>query len=615
VNLSRRRTLFVSAAIALFAFNTTATLVLLASPSSADAATLYASTGNDNANGGGRIYSIDTETQTVTLVGNTFLDRLGGIDFDPNGVLFGVDGGSIGPGRLHTIDLDTATPTLIGTIEDIQGVDALRFDATGKLYGGGWQSSIDRGRLLTINPANARLLSAVTQSGSGNAFTPGLAFNATGKLFGSRGNAGGREEDLLTINPLTGVETAIGTRTHVISDIWFDSDGTLYGGSPTGELFIIDPGTGAKTLLFNTGIRIAGLTGLGDRDGDGIRDKLDNCPLKPNPDQEDRDGDGIGDVCDACASDDRTQAGCEYSGDAVGPTGEVQAGGALVFTVTVKNDSDTPMLTVRPDCINTVCTIKCGAKLVAPTIFETMYGIPDKSELDAGGGNAGDLITIPPRGSYPVTCDIAENHDAGLLSAAASSSGGMCTVECAYTNYTQDRNIDRTTGACNLIVDGKEECVRDIWVGSIKAGADNITVAGTPATRIGIDILPFSSTNEWRCTDLFNLVSVAILSGEGFDATKVDAKKVTFGKTGVEAHNNLKPGPRIVDVNNDGLNDMVLGFTFGETGFGCSDVPVGATSFTVKPILKGIAENKKDKTTIQFTDSDALVLKRSSQTN
>jgi hypothetical protein len=34
-----------------------------------------------------------------------------------------------------------------------------------------------------------------------------------------------------------------------------------------------------------------------DKDGDGVPDNIDNCPLVPNPDQKDSDGDGQGDAC------------------------------------------------------------------------------------------------------------------------------------------------------------------------------------------------------------------------------------------------------------------------------------------------------------------------------
>ncbi|TFH58683.1 MAG: hypothetical protein E4G91_09340, partial [Candidatus Zixiibacteriota bacterium] len=51
---------------------------------------------------------------------------------------------------------------------------------------------------------------------------------------------------------------------------------------------------------------ITGISGhvIGDADGDGVKDPLDNCPALSNPDQIDLDGDQIGDACDGCIDPD-----------------------------------------------------------------------------------------------------------------------------------------------------------------------------------------------------------------------------------------------------------------------------------------------------------------------
>src|SRR5687768_16017401 len=160
-----------------------------------------------------------------------------------------------------------------------------------------------------IDPATALATTAVPMSGTGTPSDAGLAFGPGGALYGSRGNAADRGEDLVRIDPATGVQTSIGTATNVISDIWLDSDGMLYGSSPTGESFTISPTTETKTLLLDTAtlleggsLRIAGLAGIPavDSDGDGWADIADNCAAIGDPDQSDRDGDGVGDACDNC---------------------------------------------------------------------------------------------------------------------------------------------------------------------------------------------------------------------------------------------------------------------------------------------------------------------------
>src|SRR5439155_26714573 len=139
-------------------------------------------------------------------------------------------------------------------------VDGLRFNSQGVLYGGSFNNSLSVGQLLTIDPSNAQVLTSLTLVGSGNSFCPGIAFDSLDVLYGSRGNSNGRTEDLDLIDQVTGVLTPIGPMEAVISDIVFAPDGTLYGCSPTGDLYSIDPVTGAKTLLFNTAIlQLSGL--------------------------------------------------------------------------------------------------------------------------------------------------------------------------------------------------------------------------------------------------------------------------------------------------------------------------------------------------------------------
>ncbi len=247
--------------VRLLGITVTFILALISVPRAEAQTTLFGSTGNLNSNGGGRLYRIDVTTQNVVLIGNTGFDRLGGIAFNSNGILYGVSGGSDNQGTLLTIDPMTGVATTIGLISDPNvGVDGLRFNSQGVLYGSAFDISSGVGVLVTIDPSNADILSSLTLMGSGNSFAPGIAFDSTDVLYASRGNAAGRLEDIDLVNQVTGEMTPIGPMEAVISDIVFSLDGTLYGSSPTGDLYSINPITGAKTLLFNTGINnLAGL--------------------------------------------------------------------------------------------------------------------------------------------------------------------------------------------------------------------------------------------------------------------------------------------------------------------------------------------------------------------
>ena len=74
--------------------------------------------------------------------------------------------------------------------------------------------------------------------------------------------------------------------------------GTRAIGERCGELQVpegyVDPGASPSPS--------PSLDPLGDDDGDGLTNDIDNCPLVANPDQVDTDGNGVGDACDPAAS-------------------------------------------------------------------------------------------------------------------------------------------------------------------------------------------------------------------------------------------------------------------------------------------------------------------------
>lgn len=105
----------------------------------------------------------------------------------------------------------------------------------------------------------------------------------------SNGNCAASNQEL----PDSGMVTLQKCGTNVVRLLWVDAAGGLF--TTAGNFFIVTPAC--------------------DRDGDGVVDDSDNCPVDPNADQADVDGDRIGDVCDPINDPDTDGDGVTDSTD------------------------------------------------------------------------------------------------------------------------------------------------------------------------------------------------------------------------------------------------------------------------------------------------------------
>jgi len=335
-------------------------------------------------------------------------------------------------------------------------------------------------------------------------------------------------------------------------------------------------------------------------DGDTVPIGVDNCPSTANPDQTDTDGDGVGDACDNCRkvpNSNQLDSDGDGLGDACdGFTYTLQTditpkrpGEPLPGTAIFKNETGHSIQTIKLDCLNTTFTVTDPGNPLSPLYRHRIYGIPT------------DVVTIPP-GPFSVTCDLSEMFDPQVLTSGPSGAPKTYRVIATYAGIP-DPDID-ANGVCTS---GPGTCL-DLFAAAISSQDATITIAGSPIMRVEMDIKPGGFPNTWNCKDVSDLIPVAVLGSDVFNATTIDVNSVHFGKTGSEAQeaHKTKTGQLVrhepKDVNNDGLLDMIFHFRFGDTGFSCTDIPLGQKSVTLIAILTGTAGGKA------ISDADTLRL-------
>ena len=225
----------------------------------------------------GSLATIDQTTGAVSIVGHPFeVARISGLDFDINGILYGVTQGSFPfppvtpPSASALIQINPITGELvsdIGTVKyngtPINIADLAAQPGTGVLYGaeGPNDGLGGQGQLFTIDKTTG----AATLLGNTNSFFDSIAFAPNGTLYliaADLNFADGSLENfrLQTLNP----GTASVLTTVSLSEFYGafgirPTDGVLFAGNGDGaKLFTLNPTTGAETFVGSTGTTFVG---------------------------------------------------------------------------------------------------------------------------------------------------------------------------------------------------------------------------------------------------------------------------------------------------------------------------------------------------------------------
>ena len=178
-------------------------------------------------------------------------------------------GSPTNPGAILTVDQTNGSGVLVGDPITPGGLTGIDFDSSGRL----WGSSIDgpsgnrTSNLVEIDPDNGALLASFAILDGMTAISIGdLAIQpGTDTIFGIHSNADatGPAGQLYTIDPLTGAATLVGDPGEGRGGgLAFAPDGTLYY-LEFDELHTLDPGTGA--ILSTTALNFGSHDGLGIR--------------------------------------------------------------------------------------------------------------------------------------------------------------------------------------------------------------------------------------------------------------------------------------------------------------------------------------------------------------
>ncbi len=203
------------------------------------------------------------------------------------------------------------------------------------------------------------------------------------------------------------------------------------------------------------------------------------------------------------------------------------------------------------------------------------------------GNDPSGLVVIPPGGSTVVGANVFADDTDITFSTGNVGAAGFDLVDVAGGGTW---NVEFFGPSGSLGSTPATNSPGGSFIGALSSGLNIVRIEIRPISGFGgelidnltfgpcileievdIDIKPGSDPNSINCNNPDEVISVAVLTTNDFDATTVDQTTVTF-EGAVETHVNkktLEARRHEEDVDGDNDTDLVLHFRLGDTNLGC----------------------------------------------
>ena len=213
----------------------------------------------------------------------------------------------------------------------------------------------------------------------------------------------------------------------------------------------------------------------------------------------------------------------------------------------------------------------------------------DVSGVDSNGvGAASQLTTIFPKDAAGATIDRISGVAVGKGNILYLGRDGLGKITRVHKDGTfhsefttvggrdEDMECDVVSFAPKEVLWSKDAYNDSLYIIEVEEGT--CVCPGEP--EVECDIKPGSDPNSINCSGDEGVITVAILTTDGFDALDVDEATVVFAGAQETHHKQGEPKRHEEDVDDDGDIDLVLHFRFSDTNIECGDTDATLTGET-----------------------------------